>query len=99
MSEPDVARLVAEIAAKTDAAIDLARQRLASEPVAWRRLCYEKLATNLVSYKSALLDGRLPIPGNGLGWGACKALSEWGLEDDAMRAAVEAAEGLYRDGG
>ncbi|MBS9722414.1 hypothetical protein JYU29_17105 [Tianweitania sp. BSSL-BM11] len=98
MSEPEAASLIAEIAAKTDAAIALAQQRSAGETVDWRRRCYAVLAANLLSYKNSLLEGRLPPPGTGTGWGAGKALSEWDLDDEVMLAAVAAAEELYRDG-
>jgi hypothetical protein len=90
--------LIAEIAVRTEAAIELVLLRVEKESNDWRRAAYRNLANNLASYKAALLEGRLCTPGAGLGWGAGKAISEWGLDDSEMSAAVELAEGLYRDG-
>lgn len=90
--------LIAQIVENTEAAIELAGERLDQKPVDWRGECYRNLASQLASYKASLLAGRLPAPGLGVGWGAGKALSEWGLDDIEMSRAVEAAEGLYRMG-
>jgi len=98
MSTSKTELLIGEIAARTEAAIELVQHRLEQESVDWRRASYRNLATNLASYKAALLDGRLRTPGAGLGWGAGKAISDWGLDDVEVSAAVEFAEGLYRDG-
>ena len=90
--------LIDEIAARTDEAIALANHRLGGERVHWRRDLYRLLATNLAAYKASLLEGRLGAPGSGAGWGAGKAIFDVGLDDWELSAAVEAAEGLYRDG-
>ena len=89
--------LIEEIAARTQEAVELARQRVIREEPGRRRDWYNLLATNLEGYRAALLDGKLPAPGAGIGWGAIRALDDWGLNDREMTAAVEAAEGLYRD--
>jgi hypothetical protein len=98
MSNSDATSLIAEIAARTEIAIELASRRLESESDRWRYNCYRLLATNLAAYKKSFLEGRLGAPGGGAGWGAGKALSDWDLNDHEMSAAVNAAETLFRDG-
>lgn len=98
MDTTETELLIAEIAVRTEAAIELVLHRVEQESIDWRRASYRNLANNLASYKAALLEGRLPTPGAGFGWGAGKAISEWGLDDVEVSAVVELAEGLYRDG-
>ncbi len=98
MGTTETESLIAEIAVRTEAAIELVLLRVEQESIGWRRASYLNLANNLASYKAALLEGRLSTPGAGLAWGAGKAISECGLDDVEVSAAVELAEGLYRDG-
>ncbi|BDV36426.1 hypothetical protein [Methylocystis iwaonis] len=98
MSTSDAELLITKIVARVESAIELARHRLETETVDWRSNCYRNLATILETHKTSLQQGQLSTPGAGVGWGAGKAISEWGLDDAEISAAVEAAEGLYREG-
>lgn len=89
--------LASEIVRRIEVAIQIAEKRLLLWQDEWLGECYQTVVTNLTHIKADIHSGKMTVPGDGAGWGAGRALSEWGLHDEELSEAVRAAEGLYRD--
>jgi hypothetical protein len=80
--------------------IALAERRLIGEISEARREQYGLILKNFLDLRGSLREGKLTGIGEGYGFGAGRALSEWGMQegDEEVWRAVDAAEDFFRYG-